>query len=187
MMYASECLRYCSGNRWTDESISAIRGAITSAQLRRCPYVGTDQLLLALVADSMRASTLLNACEPNSIPGIVKHVHELESGCVCALPAPGVSSATNHAIVNESAPGDDLPLSPRTLTAITLATELAITKLTWNHGHVGSEHVLLAFLLDMESVPYQILINIGITFQLLLTTAQRLFGPDPTGPDTRRG
>jgi len=177
-MSVSECLRFCHCNHWAEDAIAAIRGANAKAQDWHCGYISTDYLLLALVADANRAATLLKKHSENAVSGIVAQIRQL-LGSIHAPPVPPLRTRVARRIrrlLSIRDPTDDLPLTPRTANAVKTATELAATTLNWNDGHVGSEHILFAFLSDSDTVGYQVLANIGVTYDNLLTIARRLFG-----------
>ncbi|WP_442505879.1 Clp protease N-terminal domain-containing protein [Novipirellula sp. SH528] len=180
-----DCIQFCKSHHWMDDAVGTIAVADIKAQDTSCEFIGTEHLLLALLAYTSHATILLQFHNPRTISGIVKQIENLSR----ATPSvPTSKQRTNFAIafarrqirrflsVPASVPNPDpvtvRELTPRTRKAVETATLLASTDLNWSDGNVRTEHLLFALLSDSESAAYHLLINFDATYTKILSIAR---------------
>lgn len=122
--------------RWSDEAGLVLKGAVEEARALRHRQVGTDHLLLALIAgDGLAAEALRRlGVDHASVEGHVKDIV-----------GPGDAKDSPHR-----------PFTPRTKTVLELAAREC---LRLKHDRVRTEHLLLAVAQEGEGVAAQILVQ----------------------------
>jgi ATP-dependent Clp protease ATP-binding subunit ClpC len=127
--------------RFTDPARKAMQLANEEAQRFRHGYIGTEHILLGLLAEgSGVAATVLNNL------GIDLSKIRLEVEKVVQYGREGVTA-------------NKLPLTPRAKKVIEYAVEEARSV---NHNGFGTEHLLLGLLREWEGVAAQVLMNLGV-------------------------
>lgn len=138
--------------RWSDEAGGVVKGALEEAGAMHQNYVGTEHLLLALIAGGGRAAEALRRL------GVE---HEVVRGHVVDIVGPGDSKPSVHR-----------PLTPRTKKVIQLASREA---LHLKAERVRTEHLLLALVREGEGVAAQILVQrLGVDLPRVTRTVQDL-------------
>jgi hypothetical protein len=148
--------------RWSDEAGLVLKGAADEAQALRHQHVGTEHLLLALIAGGGVGAEAL--CRLGVDHHVVKgHVHEMI----------GLGTAKEAA---------HRPFTPRTKKIIELAARESIRL---KHERVRSEHLLLALIREGQGLAAQILVQrLGIELGRITSTVNELLageGGPPTG------
>jgi ATP-dependent Clp protease ATP-binding subunit ClpA len=127
------------------------------AQRFRHEYVGTEHILLGLVAEGsgVAANVLKNLdIDPGKIRREVEVIVRYGSGG--EVPAPG-----------------RLPQTPRSKKVIEFAIQEARAL---NHNYVGTEHLLLGLLREQEGVAAQVLLNLGLELEAVHREVMNLLG-----------
>lgn len=150
--------------RFTDRARKVMQLANQEAQRLRHEYIGTEHVLLGLIAEgSGVAANVLKNLDLD----VRKIRHEVER------------------IVQGGPDGEPLimgrlPHTPRTKKVIEYAIEEARTL---NHNYVGTEHLLLGLLREQEGVAAQVLMNFGLKFEDLREEVLNLLGHNaPVSP-----
>jgi ATP-dependent Clp protease ATP-binding subunit ClpC len=165
VMLISECLQACQARSWADDSIAALGFARKEARTLQHEYIGTEHLLLGLIGNSnCTAARVLQQQNRDAMTMIRMGIEKL------MMPPTAVPPEAATFL-------DDPVLTPRAMSAVTTATDLATDQLNWNEGRAGSEHILLALLSDEETVAYQLLANRGIEFDRSRDVARGLVKP----------
>lgn len=127
-------------------------------------YVGTEHILLALIRDdagvAITALRNLNV-EPESLRDKLLAVVKLGN--------------------QKSHTGPDLPYTSRAKKVLELAMKQAREL---NHSYVGTEHLLLGLMDEQKGIAAQILVDAGLTTELLAIEIVRLLGSPDHVPDT---
>jgi ATP-dependent Clp protease ATP-binding subunit ClpC len=142
-------MKYSNGLR------KAIELASTEAQRFNHDYVGTEHLLLGLIkTEPAAALTILRNLDvdPRKIRLEIERV--LASGL-------------------ETVTKDKLPLTPLAEQVVVLAN---IEARTLEHKYVGTEHLLLGLIKHKDGIASQILHQLGLTYDALLTETASLMG-----------
>jgi ATP-dependent Clp protease ATP-binding subunit ClpA len=126
--------------RFTDRSRRVVVAAQEEARRLRHNYIGTEHLLLGLLAEhdgiAARALTALGVTEASARDAISKWV------------PPGNTELSGH-----------IPFTPRAKKVLELALREA---LALNHNYIGTEHIALGLLREGEGVAAQVLTEFGV-------------------------
>ena len=127
-------------NRFTPRASKAVEVAQKAARRMKNRGVGTEHLVLGLVATGGVAAEVMHA-QGVSAGEIRKAVHAAAAPSTDELP-------------------DPIPFAPATKRALEMAAREALRR---GHNYIGTEHLLLAVLADPESVGSRVLTSLGIT------------------------
>lgn len=140
--------------RWSDEAGHVLKGAVEEARALRHHHVGTEHLLLALVAGGGLAAEALRRLGVD---------HGAVKGHVVDIVGAG-----------DGKPSSRQPFTPRTKKVIQLAAREAIHG---KHDQVRTEHLLLALVREGEGLAAQILVRrLGVDLARVRETVQELTG-----------
>ena len=130
-----------SFERFTLRAKSALEGASAAARRLGQPYVGTEHLLLGLLAESdgIAAKALTEA----------------------GLTAEGVEAAVLTITPRGSATVDSPPFTPRASSCLEKALAEA---LRLGHNYIGTEHILLGLFSDAEGFAARVMDDAGVTY-----------------------
>jgi ATP-dependent Clp protease ATP-binding subunit ClpC len=143
--------------RFTDRARRVVVLAQEEARLLNHSYIGTEHVLLGLIAD----------------PGGVAFQ---------ALTSHGIDTAAVHRsvvqIIGEGAeaPPSHIPFTPRAKKVLELSLR---ESLQMGHNYIGSEHILLGLIREGEGVAAQVLTSLGVRLDDLRATVRGLVGLDP--------
>ncbi|MDR3128424.1 MAG: ATP-dependent Clp protease ATP-binding subunit ClpC, partial [Bifidobacteriaceae bacterium] len=131
--------------RFTESARNAISLAQQEAQSLGHSFIGTEHLLLGLLQEKqgLAGRALLSM-------GVTPD--KLRSEIIDLI---GTGNA---------APANRLPFTPRVKTVLDSSLK---ESLTFNHGHIGTEHILLGILNEGEGVGVQALLKLGIPLDTL--------------------
>jgi hypothetical protein len=137
--------------RFTPRARAAVAAAATAARERNHEWVGTEHLLIGLVAneDGNVAESALARLGVDR-PAIVRAVDELVG--------PGTDPVTGH-----------IPFTPRAKKTLELALREA---LRLGHNYIGCEHIVLALARIDKGVAASILTEDGVTYKVLERTVR---------------
>ena len=127
-------------SRFTDLARQVVLGARTEAQAAGHRYIGTEHVLLGLIAT------------PKGL-------------AAKALIAQGITEEQIRAAVKVAAPhtdekvADDIPFTPRVRKVLELAVREA---LRLGHNFVGTEHLLLGLIAEADGIGPQVLTGLGL-------------------------
>ncbi|MDR2748855.1 MAG: ATP-dependent Clp protease ATP-binding subunit [Bifidobacteriaceae bacterium] len=140
--------------RFTESARNAISIAQQEAQGLGHNFIGTEHLMLGLVQEKegLAGRALLSM-------GVTPDKLRFE---VIDLIGKG-----------NSAPGSQLPFTPRVKGILDASLK---GSLTFNHGHIGTEHILLAVIDEGEGVGVQALLKLGISIENLRQTVLNNMG-----------
>ncbi|HAM02046.1 MAG TPA: hypothetical protein DCQ30_07425 [Acidimicrobiaceae bacterium] len=127
-------------NRFTPRASKAVEVARKAAGRMKNRGVGTEHLVLGLVATGGVAAEVMHA-QGVSSGEVRKAVHAAAAPSIDELP-------------------DPIPFAPETKRALEVATREALRR---GHNYIGTEHLLLAVLADPDSVGSRVLTSLGIT------------------------
>lgn len=153
--------------RWSDEAGLVLKGAVEEARALRHRQVGTDHLLLALIAGGGLAAEALRRLGVD---------HATVQGHVKDIVGEGAAKDSAHR-----------PFTPRTKKVVELAARESVRL---NHDRVRTEHLLLAVVREGEGVAAQVLVQrLGIELSQVERTVLELVIPaggprTPDGPPT---
>jgi ATP-dependent Clp protease ATP-binding subunit ClpA len=151
--------------RFTDRARKVLELAKQEAQLLSHQYIGTEHILLGLLAEGsgVAANVLKNLdIDPRTIRLEVEKI---------VLPAPDMVMTGN------------MPQTPRAKKVIEYSIEEARNL---NHNYVGTEHLLLGLLREQEGVAAQVLMNLGLKLEDVREEVLRLVGRGPDSPTLPR-
>lgn len=147
--------------RWSNEAGLVLKGAANEARALRHRHVGTEHLLLALIAGGGLGAEALRRLGVD---------HQVVKGHVEDLIGLGPAKESAHR-----------PFTPRTKKIIELAARESIRL---KHERVRSEHLLLALLCEGQGLAAQILVQrLGIELGLVTRTVNDLLDGE-VGPPT---
>lgn len=129
--------------RFTDSARSVITVAQEQAREMRHDYIGTEHLLLGLLAQGEDARDVARAALEAF--GVSRHAAREE---VCEIIGWGQKTASGH-----------IPFTPRAKKVLKLSLR---ESLQLGHDYIGPEHLLLALLREGEGVACQILAGLGV-------------------------
>ena len=146
-------------DKFTERAQNALNEALEAARSMGHPYVGTEHILMGLLADS------------ESVAGKVLAKYEVESDDVREL------------IEKNSGTGEELSEVPREMTPRTKRIIAAAAYESTNAGHsfIGTEHLLLAITVEHECFAAQILSALGVSLRNLRNDVAAYFGADEGG------
>lgn len=130
--------------RFTDRARTVMQLADREARRLNHEYIGTDHILLGLIAEEAGVAGAVLANLGIDLPKARRKVEEL----VPPLP-PGAQFG-------------ELPLTPRAAQAIAYSHEEA-AKLS--HNYVGTEHLILGLTRDADFVAAQALVGLGVALE----------------------
>jgi hypothetical protein len=150
--------------RWSGEAGLVLKGAVDEARALRHHQVGTDHLLLALIAGGGLAAEALRRLGVD---------HETVRGHVEDVVGIGTAKDSAHH-----------PFTPRTKKVIELAARESIRL---KADRVGTEHLLLAVAREGEGVAAQVLVQrLGIELSQIMSTVHEVI-KEAGGPRTPGG
>lgn len=151
--------------RFTDRSRRVIVLAQEEARLLGHAYIGTEHLLLGLLAEGEGVGS--------------KALERL------GVDLPKVRDEVERIIgTGGSVPSGHIPFTPRAKQVLELSLR---ESLRLQHNYIGTEHVLLGLLAEGEGVAAQILVRLGLTPEGVRSTVLELLGnPDATAPPPSR-
>jgi ATP-dependent Clp protease ATP-binding subunit ClpC len=144
--------------RFTDQARSVLALAQEEARLLNHSFIGTEHLLLGLVAEG-------------------------EGIAAQALQSLGITLEAARWIVEETigvagtAPGDSPPFTPRAKKVLELSLREA---LAMNRHDIGSEHILLGLVREGEGVGPTVLVKLGAALPRVRQEVLRLMGEEAT-------
>ena len=143
--------------RFTDRARKVMQLANQQAQRFRHEYIGTEHMLLGLIAEGsgVAANVLKNL--DIDLDMVRREVEKIVQYC------PGT----------EDIPPGRLPQTPRTKKVIEYAIEEARGL---NHNYVGTEHLLLGLLREQQGVASQVLMNLGLKLKDVREEVLHLLG-----------
>lgn len=156
-----------NGYNFTERVRKVLAGARNEANALRHEYVGTEHVLLALMAEGEGvAATVLQNLGANA-----PAMHEL----IMETVRPGAVGYSNR---------PDLPYTSRAKKVLELAMSEAREL---NHTYVGTEHLLLGLLAERKGIAAQVLNDSGITLDNARHETLRLLGTDAVARTRRPG
>lgn len=150
--------------RFTDRARNIMQLANEEARRLNHEYIGTEHLLLGLVAEGSGVAAAVLKSLDVSLRKIRLEVEKIAVG------GP------------EFAAADRLPQTPRAKQAIVFAMEEARSL---NHNYVGSEHILLGLLREQEGVAAAVLMKLGVTLDAARQEVLSLLGRGLETPEGR--
>lgn len=145
-------------NQYTKQALSAIRFAASEAKKLKHPYIGTEHLLLGLRK------------EYTGVAGQVLAQHGVDEEKILQLMDELIAPASGD--VEERQPKE----SPR----FRCILEDSVTEASHFHmKEVGTEHLLMAIIRDVDSVAAKILITLNINLQKMFQDILLAAGVDP--------
>ncbi len=159
--------------RFTDRARKVMQLACQEAQRFNHEYIGTEHILLGLAKEGTGvAANVLKNLDIN-LDKIRLEVEKI----ICSGP--------NMVVMGK------LPQTPRTKKVIEYAIEECKNL---NHNYVGTEHLLLGLLREIEGVAAQVLMNLGLQLPDVRTQVLQILGckvsiedePTPEEPTPRR-
>lgn len=119
-------------------------------------YIGPEHILLAILDEGTGvAATVLK-----QLSGNVSRIRAAMESCIIRGPKqPNVFSVR--------------PMTPRAVRVVESAKEEAASL---NHDFIGTEHILLGLMRDVESFPVQVLLNLGIDASMVRRETRSVLG-----------
>jgi ATP-dependent Clp protease ATP-binding subunit ClpA len=153
---ASNPSGYSLYSRFSERARKAMQLAYREAARLGHEYIGTEHILLALIA--LGHGTAINLLKRHNIdlPSLRSHVERLGAG--------------DAKIKSE----DDLPHTPRAKNVVEFAIQEARDL---NHDRIGTEHILLGLLREDEGAAAQVLFNHGLELPEMREEVRNLRGP----------
>ena len=145
-------------NNYTKQAEKAIKYAGTMAEQLDHPYIGTEHLLLGLRK------------EYTGVAGQVLAMNQVDEGKILRLMDELISPAAD--IVYQERPGN----SPRLQFLLENSVKEAMTL---HSKEIGTEHILLAMIHDVDCVATRILITLNINLQKMYLDVLNAVGADP--------
>jgi len=153
-------------NRFTERAQRVILIAQEEAKRLNHDYVGTEHILLGLIAlgEGVAAQVLANlGVDLRRVRAEIEKI---------------VGTGDNVMLLGE------IPFTPRAKKVLELAVEEAQNM---GHSHVGTEHLLLGLIREEEGVAAQVLENLGVRLDIVREEVISLLGegqPGPAAPQT---
>ena len=148
-------------DRFTDRSRKVMGFARQEAERFNHDYLGTEHILLGLIGEANGiATTALKALDVDL---------ERTRAEVIKLVTRGP----------DVAPVGQLPFTPRAKKVLEYASDEAAGL---GHNYVGTEHLLLGLLREVEGVGHQVLTSFGLTPEVVREETVRLLGSVPEKP-----
>src|SRR5215467_1013098 len=148
-------------NRFTERAQRVILIAQEEAKRLNYDYVGTEHLLLGLIAlgEGVAAQVLANlGVDLRRVRAEIEKI---------------VGTGDNVMLLGE------IPFTPRAKKVLELAVEEAQNM---GHSHVGTEHLLLGLIREEEGVAAQVLENLGVRLDIVREEVISLLGEGQPGP-----
>ena len=142
-------------HQFTVHARNVFQLANREAQRFNHEYIGTEHILLGLLADGSGVAGNILKSLPGGLAGIRKYVEKI------LLSASEPFTAGN------------LPLTPRAKSVIEYSIE---ESRRLKHNYVGTEHILLGLLREHEGVAAQILMNFGLLIEQVRNEIVNLLG-----------
>lgn len=156
-----------NGYNFTERVRKVLAGARNEANALRHEYVGTEHVLLALMAEGEGlGSTVIENLGGNG--------HGLRERLMEVVRAGPI----------EYSPRPDLPYTSRAKKVLELAMSEARQL---DHSYVGTEHLLLGLLAERKGIAAQVLNDSGITLDNARQETLRILGSDERPPRNRPG
>ena len=156
-----------NGYNFTERVRTVLAGAREEANALRHEYVGTEHILLALLAEGEGlGATIVQNLGADADAGLRERILQVvKDGPI------------------DYTPRRDLPYTSRAKKVL----ELAMTEAReLNHSYVGTEHLLLGLLAEQKGIAAQVLADSGITLDNARQETLRILGVDdaarPKGP-----
>ena len=124
-------------------------------------YIGTEHLLLGLLREEQSAGAFV-------LRSLGIKIEEVRAE---------VSRIVGH---GDEVPSGRMPFTPRTKVILELALR---ESLALRHPYIGTEHILLGLAREGEGVANRILLEQGVTSQLMIERTLELLGESPPGSD----
>src|SRR5450432_2725398 len=150
-------------NRFTERAQRVILIAQEKAKRLNHDYVGTEHMLLGLIAlgEGVAAQVLANlGVDLRRVRAEIEKI---------------VGTGDNVMLLGE------IPFTPRAKKVLELAVEEAQNM---GHSHVGTEHLLLGLIREEEGVAAQVLENLGVRLDIVREEVISLLGEGQPGPQT---
>jgi len=150
-------------NRFTERAQRVILIAQEEAKRLNHDYVGTEHILLGLIAlgEGVAAQVLSNlGVDLRRVRAEIEKI---------------VGTGDNVMLLGE------IPFTPRAKKVLELAVEEAQNM---GHSHVGTEHLLLGLIREEEGVAAQVLENLGVRLDIVREEVISLLGEGQPGPAT---
>ncbi len=148
-------------NRFTERAQRVILIAQEEAKRLNHDYVGTEHILLGLIAlgEGVAAQVLANlGVDLRRVRAEIEKI---------------VGTGDNVMLLGE------IPFTPRAKKVLELAVEEAQNM---GHSHVGTEHLLLGLIREEEGVAAQVLENLGVRLDIVREEVISLLGEGQSGP-----
>src|SRR6202163_1047993 len=148
-------------NRFTERAQRVILIAQEEAKRLNHDYVGTEHILLGLIAlgEGVAAQVLANlGVDLRRVRAEIEKI---------------VGTGDNVMLLGE------IPFTPRAKKVLELAVEEAQNM---GHSHVGTEHLLLGLIREEEGVAAQVLENLGVRLDIVREEVISLLGEGQPGP-----
>jgi ATP-dependent Clp protease ATP-binding subunit ClpC len=140
--------------RFTDRARKVMQLANQEAQRFNHEYIGTEHILLGLVKEGSGVATHVLIDLDVDLRKIRLEVEKIVGSCPDLVIG-------------------DLPMTPRAKHAITYAMEEAFHL---DHNYVGTEHLLLGLLRELEGVAAHVSMNLGLKLEDVRIEVLRLLG-----------
>lgn len=143
--------------RFTDGARRVVVQAQEEARLLNHSYIGTEHVLLGLITDP----------DGVSFQALVSHKVDIK--------------AVRQAVVEiigrgTEAPAGTIPFTPRAKRVLELSLR---ESLQMGHHYIGSEHILLGLIREVEGIAAQVLTQLGVNLDDLRVTVSELAGTNP--------
>ena len=148
--------------RFTDRARRVVVQAQEEARLLNHNHIGTEHVLLGLIADPDTVST--NA--------LVAHGLDMNAVRQAVVAAIGEGS---------EAPSGHIPFTPRAKRVLELSLR---ESLQMGHNYIGSEHILLGLIREGEGVAAHVLTRLDVNLNDLRATVRDLSGTTKEAPET---
>src|SRR6266446_4421721 len=150
-------------HRFTDKARKVMQLTNREAQRLNHPYVGTEHILLGLVADGSGVAA-----------NILKLLHV------------GLGNVRNEIekVVQSGPATVKMNTLPQTLRAQKVIEYSREESRSLNHNYVGTEHILLGLLREHEGVAAQVLMNLGLSIEEVRNETLNVLG-QTIGSDIR--
>ena len=165
-MTLSECYAHCHEKAWSESAIETLRRAVCLAEEQDSICLGTEHLLHALVAGENNAVALITQHDESSVEKILQQLERLQPSA--GLPQP---------------PTGDILVSPQTVKVILTTSKLAVAETAAANKQASCEHILIAMLIEVETVAHQVLLNIGFSYNRMIKIVGEILDSDSESND----
>lgn len=145
--------------RFTEKAQRAIAFSQESATVLGHSYVGTEHLLLGLVKEGSGVAAKVLQSQGVTEEKVIKEIEELIGK-------------------GEDAGKQPLDFTPRTKRVLELSFKEARRM---GHNYIGTEHMLLGIMKEVDSVAVRILVDLGVDPQKLFTEVVRMLSEEAPG------